>query len=247
MKDISSVINKVKALLNLANNAAAQNSNEAAAAAANAAYLMDKYRITQEQLDEKDKEKISIHNNKPFISWERQTYWKYKLALILLNHFGCTSFIWKQKSSATASRTTYRYDLIPVGTETDVALAKYLYSWIEFQIQTYCDVEAPSFKYNKTERAAWCVGAVDGVKFQLDKERDTLKQEFAEDKESSSALIKVENRLSEAQKFLNENVKLSSVKTVNSKSLYEKEMREKGFERGKEIDVHGKKNKILGS
>jgi hypothetical protein len=199
VSNISAVIEKVKKLQRLANGSS--NPNEAATAAAAANKLIDQHRLEQSEINSETEEDIFEDDDSVYESG-RITQWKSSLVCALAKHYGCAIF-----NSKTYRSNKYKL----VGRKSDVEVVKYMFAWLCLEIDRLSDRAS---KEKHLDRSAgkifsnsFCVGAVTGVREQLEKSRKEVVQNYSGD---SSAIVKLNNRANEAEEWLRNAHRLKS-------------------------------------
>lgn len=217
------IIEKVRHLLKLAKSS---NANEAANAAAAANKLIDRHRISEDELN--DSSPI-IRDTVPIYETGRVIPWKSSLANILAAHYGCACVNLTDRSSG---RQYSRYTL--VGRKEDLEITRYMFTWLEAE----CHRLSSEVKgQGHIAVFSWCRGFVAGVAHQLSLSRAEVKQESTE-----TAIVKLDNRLEESKKEMY-NIFPDITKAPPSKSRYDYDAYNRGIIKGKSISIGNKLNK----
>ncbi|NBW58605.1 DUF2786 domain-containing protein [bacterium] len=222
MSNINSIIDKVQKLLALSKSS---NANEAAAAAAAANKLIDQYRLSEADISTSDNESDPlIRDNDPVYTTGRIVPWKSNLIIYLAKHYGCAIFNDVAKPNG---RKYSQYKL--VGRSSDIKITKYMFSWLSMECQRLCESDA--YGKGKVFTQSYCQGFVAGVNQQLSQSREEVKKQA-----SSSAIIKIDARLDEANDYMNSLYNLkkaptSSVARINPNAY------DAGLNRGKSIHL----------
>lgn len=196
---LQSVIEKVRKLIALTSSS---NAAEAATAAAIANKLIDQYRLSEADIDAPDMDAI-IEDDQFIYETGRVTRWKQNLLAVLTKHYGTVGF---NKISYENNRKVSRYKLI--GRKTDIDITRHMFNWIVDECNRLSEKEA--YGKGRVYVNSYCMGFVEGIYRQLQNSR----KEVAE-KASTTALVKINNRQSEANDFLNKKYK---VKNANNQS-----------------------------
>jgi hypothetical protein len=189
------ILDRVAKLRALSNGTS--NINESTAAATAAAKIVEKYRISEEELDMHEtvsSDPIELVHD-PLFDGVRLSTWKERLGSVLGRHYGCACWIDNGFNSK-------RFRL--VGRKSDVELVRYMFAWLALEI----DNKALSVcaGKGKTFSNSWRLGAVAGVSSQFNAMRAELKKEATAS--ASCALVKLENRANESDVFMRAKMKL---------------------------------------
>lgn len=182
---LDSTIAKIKALRALATSS---NVHEAAAAAAQAEAMLQKYRLDEAALEGASAPKESAREEAEPLDWHTQfvSWWRVALGSDILKNHGCVDYI--------TTRGARRCHVI-VGRPSDVATVRYLYAWLTTEISRLCE------RYGKGKGRSWrnsfCVGAVAGIR-----EAMTAAKSEARRTATSSALVAVDRRDADAKAVL---------------------------------------------
>lgn len=197
------VIDKVQKLLTLANSS---NANEAAAAAGVANKLIDQYRLSQADLEVSGQVEEPLEEDEGHVyQTGKITLWKHVLVSELAKHYGLS--YWMKCTYPTGRKVT-AFKL--VGRKSDIAVAKYMFSWLLLECQRLSDLHVKG--EGRVRVASYCLGFVDGVTTQLANSRKEAKKEA-----STDAIVKLDNRSKEAEEFRNSlHPKLKIVKGKSS-------------------------------
>lgn len=190
MKEIESIIERVKKLLSLSQSS---NVNEAAAAAAAANRLIDKFRLSQSDLINNDDQ--IVEDNEYIYETKKVTQWKLSLISVLSKHYGVVYY-----NSALIKNNRKHSRFILVGLKSDIEITKYMYTWLFCECQRLSNMNAKG--RGKVFVSSYCDGFVVGINQQLSSSREEIK------KEVGSSIIKIDSRFSRANDFLNSNKNL---------------------------------------
>ena len=186
MDNINSIIEKVQKLLNLASSK--DSPHEAELAARMADNLIQKYRISAQQLSDKDPNKASemCELTQPLYSYKRIITWRYKLAVAVSKHYGCFIFL-KQLNGDKC--------LMIAGTKEDVAIASTMYNWL---VSTILSLSMKNSKNKgKSYSNSYSLGVVRGIETQFLESREEVVSNYGE-----HALVKLDDKLNQAEKWL---------------------------------------------
>lgn len=153
------ILSKIKKLLVLAES---QNDNEAANAKKFAEKLIEKYQITEEDLNSiKDKGPLYGENEKLFHS-SVLVPWKNQLALGIANHFGC----YVVQEELVPADGAHEYDYYVYGGDQDVESVKFAFNAFEKQIDslvfTNCLGRGPVYV------SSYCEGVVQSIRSNIE-------------------------------------------------------------------------------
>jgi hypothetical protein len=186
---VSPIIERVKKLLALSTSA---NANEAANAAAAANRLIDAYRLSSADLETNEDEIDPMEEDQDFVYESgRITAWKVSLVNVLASHYGLAII---NKPDYSTGRMTSRYRL--VGRRNDIAVAKYMFSYLMNECLRLSVSEARG--RGRIFAASYYQGFVSGIREQLNASRVEAKKNATE-----AAIIKIDSRSKEANDFLN--------------------------------------------
>ena len=220
--NISNVIEKVQKLLALSTSS---NANEAAAAAAAANKLMDKYRLSEDDLEVSSEGFDAIEEDPDYIyQTGKITPWKHILMHVLIRHYGCAHY---NDNTFEKGRKFSRFRL--VGRRSDITICKYMFSWLTLECQRLANIEVKGC--GRVFIASYCEGFVHGVAEQLKKSRIEVQATA-----TSAAIVKLDARSQEATKRMNELHKLS-YKKASSYRQTDRSAYSMGKERGQNIHL----------
>lgn len=206
--ELQKVIDKVKNLLALSKS---DNVHEATAAANKANQLIDEYRLSSMDLSE-DNSEIDplIEDADAIYESGRQIFWKVNLVIVLANHYGCAVY---NHANYSTGRMFSRFKLI--GRTSDIQIVKYMFSWLSMECQRLAEINGKG--RGKVYIQSYCLGFVSGIKEQLNKSRKE-----AEKTVNSTALVKLNNRLDEADAFMNatHNLKSTTTKSQSQQDVW---------------------------
>ena len=230
------IIDKIRQLRTLS---VSNNANEAAAAAAAADRLISKYRICEAEVALADKASDLPAEEDKFVLYEtaRVTRWKQVLAMRLAEHYGCA--IWNDCvwASIQSGRKVSRLRL--VGLQSDMEITRYMFAWLTLEIERLS--KSHCVGRGHVYAASYCLGAVNGIKQQL----DLVKQEQKVDAEASgqtTALACLDERITKASLTMKALHKLVTTKVV-SHGHHDANAYKLGVEVGKSIHI----GKVMGS
>lgn len=224
-QNIQQVISKINKLLNLSKSS---NVNEAAAAAAAADRLMQNYRISTLELSLSNKEEEAIVLIEEYLHTSgRLVLWKNVLASILCDHYGCAYFIQTVPNNKDGTRSTTKA-LRVFGCQSDFDIVKYMYGYLTTEIERLTKLEASG--KGAVFSQSYSLGAVQGIKDQLKKSIDKMRQE-----NTSSAMVLLSSRAEKSTAMMNS--KLNLKKAPTSKQHYNSDGYNTGRERGQNIQL----------
>jgi hypothetical protein len=224
MSSISSVIDKVKKLLALSKSS---NANEAAAAAAAANKLIDQHRLAESELETSDDLHEDIfEDSDPLYESGRLTQWKSSLACHLAKHYGCAIY-----NNKGYRKNNYKL----VGRKSDIEVVRYMFTWLSLEIDRLSDDASRGRGFDRSAGKifsnSFCSGTVAGISSQLESSRKEVAQAA-----SSVAMVRLNQRLSEAMSFMNGNHKLKKSNSFSGGYL-DRNAYEAGKVRGQSIHL----------
>ena len=233
------IIERVQKLLALSKSS---NANEAAAAAAAANRLIDKFRLSEADLETNSEEALEpIEEDMDYIYQSgKVTPWKKKLVHVLSEHYGCS--YWNDCTWDTGRKFT-RYRL--VGLRSDIGITSYMYNCLSLECQRLAEMEARG--KGRVFAGSYCIGFVDGVAAQLKASRAEAKKEA-----TSTAIVRIDARLAEAEAELyrlHTNLvthKAKSMAMLDPYAFASGQKRGKDLHLGASLNVSGS-TKLLGS
>jgi hypothetical protein len=201
-KEILDKVAKLRALMT------SDNINESTAAAAAAAKIIDKYRISEAELEMNEPatvgESIELEHE-PLFEGIKLSTWRERLAATLAKHYGCAAWI----NNGCYHHKAFRL----CGRKSDVELVRYMFSWLSVEIDNKAIASCKGMGKNYSN--SWRIGAVSGVSAQFANMRTELKKE-----QVSTALARIENRAGEADAFMRENLRLKRPQAQKSNFDY---------------------------
>lgn len=204
--DIYHVIDKVKKLRSLT---FSNNANEAAAAASAANKLIDQYRLSEIDLAVEGSDSDSIVEDDSYIyETGRITQWKSNLIRVLASHYGVADYI---NNYYPEGRKVSKFKL--VGRSSDIQIVRYMFAWLNTECQRLSNLQVKG--QGHVVVASYCRGFVAGIAIQLKASRQEIQKNA-----TSSAIIKLDARLQESEKFLySKHADLKSVETKSHSKL----------------------------
>lgn len=228
MSASAEIIEKVSKLLRLANSTSA---NEAAVATAQANRLIDKYRISEIDLEMTSEVVEGPEEDQDYVyQTGRLIPWKHHLLSILVKHYGLAYF---NSAHYPEGRKVTRFKLI--GRKSDMAIAKYMFTWLMTECQRLSDLHAKGKGHVYV--FSYCEGFVCGIEEQLKLSRAEIKKEA-----SSAAMVKLDNRAVEANAFMRQQYNLR-----RGASSSHARIDGSGFSAGKEKGTSFHLGKAMGS
>lgn len=180
---MQAIIDKINALRALSQSS---NQHEAASAAARMNALIDKYRISIEQLGMKD-DPIDWNH---LYSANRTMYWRTHLVLSLSTHYGCFPINVKQSPFAT--------NYMVAGRKSDIYVLKYMFAFISSECERISVAECKGKGRQFAE--SYRIGFVTGVISKLTESRIEAANG------DTSALVKLDSRVKESESFVRNQV-----------------------------------------
>jgi hypothetical protein len=174
-----------------------QNANEAAAAAAAAARIIDKFRISEAQLeaemDAADREPVQNEEDPIITANPKSTViaqWKVNLANSLGRHFGV--YVLRVKRGGKQLQ-----DIVTLtGRSSDVQVVRYFYDWLSKEVERLAHkANIENGKGGASFTVTYKNGCVAGIDYQL---REMKKEERP--KCDTAALVVLDSRLDESKK-----------------------------------------------
>lgn len=216
----SNIEQKLKNLLHLAKNAATD--GEAAAAAAQAAKIAEKYRIEIATLDGiGEVEERTVKAEDPLFSAMNNIHWKVDLASYICMYNGCKMLIWSTYKKDSFGETKRIKEYLLFGKPSDIQVVRYLFAYLSVELIRLS--KQVSKGKGKSFSNSYLRGAVQGVKEQL----KTAQQE-AREGISTTALVKIDKRLADAKAEMNRlfsnNKKITSTGVINDANAYNRGM-----------------------
>lgn len=241
---LEEAMDKVEKLLRLAES---DNPNEAAAAAAQAQKILDRYEITKAMLEERgeeepDDEEVAVFRESPLHSATKFNLdkWRTRLAGIIAEHNMCDVIL--------STGLTQKH-IVVVGRPSDVEKVRYIFDWMFSETERLCKRDGRG--QGRTWRNNYRHGVVDTIERKFDEAREEVIEEL-KDGATSTALIKVDKALQRMEeKFAI--TKDAVEKATGGKSDYGSRMtwqgkaRLAGREAGEEIQVNNKARGALKS
>ena len=180
--NLESIIAKIKALRALATSS---NVHEAAAAAAQAEALLQKYRLDEAAVEMTEPARESAKEADEPLAWHtgHLSWWRVALGSALVRNHGCTDYV--------TTRGGRRCHII-LGRPSDVATVRYLYAWLTTEIARLCDRHGSG--KGRSWRHSFCMGAVAAVRDAM-----AVAKADARGTASSAALVVLDRRDVEAR------------------------------------------------
>lgn len=190
---IADTIAKVQKLLALSKSS---NANEAAAAAAQANRLIDKYRLSQADIETDVLNTDPICQDSEYLyETGRVTMWRKRFVHELTKHYGVAYY---NDHTYESGRQVSRFRM--VGRKSDMEIVRYMYTWLSAECERLAAIEAKGC--GRIFVASYQEGFVMGVAKQLQLSREEMKKEA-----TSSAIVKIDSRLDESTKSMYSQVK----------------------------------------
>ena len=221
----SKILNKIQKLLDLSNNNS--NENEAATAFGQAQALLSKYRLSMAEVEAASAtfsagEQV-IQSAKPLYVGERVVHWKSFLADSIAKFNGCkmfvnfkymcadcgSAFVKNNNNKSICSKCGVyvghkkqsRY--VVVGRPSDIEIVDYLFHSVVQQIETLCKTAMQNgYGVGKTFSNNFKHAATDTVVGRLRSAHQEVRKEYA----GSAAMVLVDKKDAEVQKWMDDNV-----------------------------------------
>lgn len=236
--NMQAIIEKVQKLLALSKSS---NVSEAANAAAAANRLIDTYRLSVADLNAEGTMEDPLDQDGGFIyETGKVTHWKKLLLSVLVEHYGLYYY---NDGDWSRGRKFSRFRL--VGRKSDIAVCRYMFAWLVVECQRLADIEAKG--QGRVFVASYCEGFVNGIYKQL-----KLSRAEVEKTASSSAIVKIDARASEAKNYAYglvkglHQAKSASYRHVDYDAFYAGKTKGENIHLGSSLS-DGKAPKVLGS
>lgn len=248
MSDITRILERINKLRSLTKSS---NPHEAANAAAAADKLIAEYQLSEIDLEIKGQqaEGVEIHKQNPLFESGRVVLWRHELASILCNHYGCTYFVstglsQDRMNDPNARRQTVKR-LVIVGRKSDADIVRYFYAWLGREIEGFIATFARG--KGTAYSQSYARGVVRGIQQQLASQREKTK-EAAQQAGQSAAMVIMDNRKEDAEKWMRSNLKLKE--GTGSKAQQDHRAFGLGVDKGKNMSLArgldaGQSNKML--
>lgn len=239
----SSIIDKVRKLLRLADS---PNPNEAAAAAAKAQELIDQYKLNMELLTldgaaPEPEEPIENFRKKdaPLDPGKKADTWRWRLANTVMRANACRGF-------------TSGGDIHIVGRPSDVETVRYLFAYLKAEVEQLTERDGKGC--GRTWRNNYRLGVIDTIARKFREQHDAFKKDAQITATAAgslalvrinTALARVEQKGSAVDAWIKSNMKLRSGGSASS--AYDSSARERGREAGKVIQISRARRSLTGS
>jgi hypothetical protein len=188
--NLDAVIRKIADLRRLATSS---NLHEAEVAAAAAARLAEKHRISEAEIEASGTEpgERAVQDGEPLEEERgRASLWRGQLALVLAKHYGCVLI-----RAATVENGIKLLRMRIIGRPSDTTLVRYLYGWLSLDLARIAAKESAG--RGLAWKNSWLLGAVTGLRAQLDR---AASQERAS--ADTAALVRLDARGADAAEAL---------------------------------------------
>ncbi len=212
----SAILDKIARLLRLAENAGAT-VHEAARAAEFAAKLMAEHRLEKSDFEGADGDDSISDDDIPLFVMGRRVRWICGLAAGIARTQGCRSYVSVSTSRDTKGREVgRRSELKLVGRKSDIQSARYLFAYLHREIERLYELAREKREIGRGRVAAdsFRVGATYEVLQRLRAARAEAERGYASDyghEAASRAIVRVDERDAEVQRFMKERMKLKDV------------------------------------
>ena len=186
---LKEVIKRIQGLQALSKSS---NPAEAAVAASIASKLIDKYRISEMQLDVDTSQDPLAEDSDYVYQTGRLIPWKSSLISILAIHYGVSMM---NDITKATGRKVSRYKMF--GRKSDMQIVRYMFGWLLYECTRLADIEAKGKGHVYV--FSYCDGFVNGVNLKLQEARAEIKREY-----EASALVKLDSRATESKNFMHQ-------------------------------------------
>jgi hypothetical protein len=239
MKTLPEIIEQIKKLQALSTSS---NINEAYAATQAANKLIDKYRLTQADLEDSSTPTIDpIEQDTDYLYTSgRITNWRVMLVGILCHHYGVAHYNDITRGDNGRKLTRLRM----VGRKSDMEIVSYMNTWLSFECERLAKTDVVGL--GRVSISSYQEGFVSGIKEQLRLSREALRAES-----SCTAMVKIDSRLQEARTGMYNMVPGLRKTTGSSQRQINQQAFNAGVSRGKSMHLgsnlgSGGGSKLLG-
>lgn len=194
------VVEKIRALRELARGTT--NENEARAAARQAARLAERHRIAEAEIEAAGAAPVEPAkvDEQPVYRGGAIPTWKANLVGMIAMHFGCA--VVQERAPAGGRPLHIEQRMLLVGRASDVELAREAIAWLMLQVAALCNTRA--IGRGRAFRSAWSLGCVLGIRDQLEAGKRDAREAAAAAPQptTSTALVRLDERLAEAKKVI---------------------------------------------
>jgi len=170
MADQEKILERVRQLRKLADDAIERGStHEADTAKGRADELIQRYRLTEAELDDRKEEIVHEHLDRT----KTRKPWRDALAFDLAKHYGCTAY---HTYGQLPDKTPF-HDIRLVGRKADIGFVKAMYAWTRLEIMSLAERHARA----EAQESFRC-GAVEGLRETLEKARAAAEEAYAAEK-----------------------------------------------------------------
>lgn len=220
-------LSKVQKLLKLTDS---PNANEAAAAAATAQAIMDKYNIEKsvaeaeavtEEVEEEIRNFAHVEEGELDGEGRNRSTWRTQLAATVARHNSCSVFL------STRYRNGQRLSTVEiVGRPSDVGTTRYLFSWLRDEIERLAVRESKGM--GKTWGLNFRLGCIDTISQKLSESRRKTVEEMRQTATANgTALVRVDNaiakfndRANSVRSWMDENMNLRKGQSTRVRTDY---------------------------
>ncbi|HVO72517.1 MAG TPA: DUF2786 domain-containing protein [Ignavibacteriaceae bacterium] len=223
--DTKAIIDRVKKLRSLATSS---NVHEAANASAAAERLIQQFRLTEAELQDESNQEI-IEGDDYLYETGKVVQWKMSLARYLAELYGV--YLFNDTNRSETGRQITRIKM--VGKRTDIELLFYSFHALINEITRLCDKNVVSHNRGvSVERNSYCLGAVHGIVVKMQEEKAEVAKTT-----TSTALVALNNRQKEAERWAFQEHDIRRVKAHNSQASISGNSYNSGLQAGKNITL----------
>ncbi len=239
METPQSVIEKIQKLLKLAECKGA-GVGEAANAAAAAQKLMTEYRISVADIGEAPGTEEQINNNYSIFQGERIIHWRSQLATSVCAANGCKMYYNYSNAGFRNGRAVKEVQFRVVGRDSDIQIVDYFFKYLCNEIERLAAFE---MAFNRGRGKSWSDSFKKGAAVEVSRRLLEANQQAkrAASQNNSTALVKLDQRDADVQRWMRNNLNLRAATTKSS-------LKDSGaFNRGREAGSKIQLNKGMGS
>lgn len=238
------IIDRIKKLRELGDQAKNNSVHEAAAAAAAAQRLQQQYKIEFAELDD-DGDDTDLLINVDLMEGSKEKLpvrWKIRLANRLCQNLHCR-MVYTPSRRSRIYRRTVRGKITIMGRQSDIDAVTYLYQALCREITRLCKLEAGKvFEPGEDGKRAWCtafrIGAANEIGRTLERQKMTLAEELAANAKADALVKKQDKEVKDYASSLFPDTHKTSAQ-IRDYDGYER-----GKEVGKTINVGGSSGRL---
>lgn len=203
MSATPNVVDRIQKLLALAEGQGT-NPNEAALAAATAQALMEKYQLDRAELEAAIEPDIAVDGTDPlFVGEEGVTQissWRSVLASKLSRLEGCRAV---EQRALNRQGQVERARLVLVGRPEEVAVTRYLYRYLEREIERLCnDARLRRRLRGRSASLSFRLAVIKTVEQRLERAKADARHEHVRNGGTAAAIVRVDGRGDEVERWL---------------------------------------------